>query len=284
MIFKESTHKYLNGNVPYTSMTSLLKKFKEQKDWNAIAAAYLNKHSKKHPDDKVKIATAILADVAKKKELTKKAAHKRWGTDKPTVEWVRSIWKDNSEDALERGSAYHLKRELELVGRSDVHYNPVENDEKASFDLTNLQPGMTYPELICYSHKYKIAGQADVITITDNGKVVVRDFKTSAKIQTEPIAFYNQKLKRKVIERFNSPISHLAYYNLNEYALQLSGYAYILEMHGFPPLVDEEGRTALIIEHIIFNKNGIVTGTKDYYVPYLKEEVKALFEYERASR
>lgn len=284
MIFKESTHKYLNGDVPYTSMTTLLGKFKEQKDWDAIAGAYLLKHSKSDPENKDKTVMNILKDVAKKKELDYDTVYERWGTVNPSVEWVRGIWKDNSEDALVRGSAYHLERELELSTKSYVKYNPVENDEKESFDLTALKPGITYPELICYSHKYKIAGQADVITITDSGKVIVRDFKTSKTIHTEPSAFYNRDLKRKVVEHFNSPISHLPYFNLNEYALQLSGYAYILEMHGFPPLVDEEGRTALIIEHIIFDKDGMVTGTKDYYVPYLREEVKSLFEYHRYDR
>ena len=284
MIFRESTHKYLNGNVPYTSMTTLLKKFKEVKDWDAIAKAYLFKHSKADPDNKSKTVINILKDVAKKKELTLEQATKRWGTKSPSVDWVRQIWKDNSEDALKRGSDYHLMREEELIGKPDVIYNGVKNDTKSSFDLTKLQPGKRYPELICYSHKYQIAGQADLITITDQGKVIIRDYKSSKTIDTEPKAFFNKQLKRKVIEYFNAPISHLAYFNLNEYALQLSGYAYILEMHGFPPLVDEEGRTALIIEHIIFNKNGVVTGTKDYYVPYLKKEVKALFEYHRHDR
>lgn len=104
MIFKESTHQYLNEEVPYTSMTSLLKKVKEQKDWDAIAAAYLKKHSKKHPDDKHMIQQAILTDVAKKKEITLEQATERWGTlSGPNVKWVRKIWKDNSEDALARG-------------------------------------------------------------------------------------------------------------------------------------------------------------------------------------
>jgi len=280
MIFKESTHQYLNEEVPYTSMTSLLKKVKEQKDWDAIAAAYLEKHSKKTPYDKYMIQKAILTDVAKKKEITLEQATERWGTEGlPSVKWVRKIWKDNSEDALARGSAYHLERELAIINDPDVVYNPLVSDQKSSFDLNDLKPGFRYPELICYSHKYKLAGQADLITITDNGKVIIRDFKTSKTIYTEPTAFYNKNLKRKVVEYFNSPLSHLPYFNLNEYALQLSGYAYMLELYGFPPLVDDQGRTALIIEHIIFNKHGVVTGTKDYYVPYLKEEIKALFNY-----
>jgi len=268
MIFKEDTHEYLNRDEKYVSMTSLLKSFKKEKDWNSIAEGYMNKH---------KTVDKILKDVAKKKEITFGAAKKRWGIKgDPTVEWVRSIWKDNSTDALVRGSAYHLMREVELSKQDKVIYNPIKDNVKASCDLTQLQKGYTYPELICYSHYHKVCGQADVLTITEDGFCKIVDFKTSARIDTEPKKFWNPNTKKKSAEYFRTPLSHMAVFNLNEYALQLSGYAYILEMNGFPP--KDNG---LIIEHILFKKNGEYDRSVDYVVPYLKEEIKAIFEYAR---
>lgn len=614
MIFRESTHEYLNDKqIKYTSMTSLLKSLKPQVNWNKIAEAYLNKH---------KTVENVLKDIAKKRDIDIDEAYEKWGVDVPTVEWIKYIWKDQSNIALERGSLYHAEREVALSKQENVIYNPIKNDIKSSTDLTKLQRGFIYPELICYDHKNKISGQADYVKITESGHCVIRDYKglaldtpiytdngwstmgkvkvgdkvldrdgelteiehvseihynpcykitfdtgdtiiadhehkwvinystqnkkkpfkeetltteelffkeirnrknshkipkilvqgnnniddidlpidpyvlgnwlgdgdkssggitcvnekvwreiekrgydighdisgnihnraekrtiyglrtklkelnilynkdipdiyfkasyaqrldllrgfmdsdghynktrkrfvatttqkwqaesfvklvaslgfkptlintytyctncedtlhkpsfdvcfymdinpflcrnencilditnkqktiqhhyrvikkiekvktvptkciavksdthtylvghglicthnTSRTIDTEPKAFYDQKLKRKVVKRFLSPISHLAIFNLNEYALQLSGYAYILEQNGFPPLHDKEGRSSLIIEHIIFDKEGNYQESVDYNVPYLRKEIKAIFEYSR---
>lgn len=279
MIFKESTHEYLEGGIKYTSITSLIKNYHPKTDWDGIAQKYLDKHGS--PEK-------VLKDISKKKNIPIDYLNKKFSNQEYTIEWIQGIWKWIADTACEIGSEYHLVRENRYSKLSNVIYNPVIHDEKPSCDLSNLEKGFIYPELICYSHEHQLCGQADVVTITPEGKVKIRDFKTSRVIETEPTAYWNPKLKKKVVKKFISPLTHLPLINYYEYALQLSCYAYMLELHGFPLLYDRStGQACLIIEHVHFTDRflGLIDESKneDIYVPYLKTEVKAMFAHHKAS-
>jgi len=266
MEYVDSTHIYTHKDEQYISMTTLLKQFHQPKDWNAIAQAYLDKRT---PEE-------VIADLAKKWKMPLEKAQEKWANPPMTAKWIRSVWKEKSQRALATGSKYHDWREDQLIAQGATS-NKVVNDKKKAIDLSTLTPGI-YPELMCYSHKHKIAGQADQVEITKGGKCRIIDYKTSATIDMEEKAYFKKALGRKVVERFLPPISHLATLNYNEYALQLSGYGYILEMYGFPPV-------ELIIEHVIFSdrENGIVDHVNPIQVPYLRTEVKAIFDHYRMS-
>ena len=268
MKYTDSDHKYTHNGEQYISMTTLLKKFHQPKDWNKIAQAYLDRRT----------ADEVVADLAKKWKMPLKKAKEKWPNPPMTASWIRSVWKEKSNNALRVGSTYHDWREDQLIEKG-AKGNKIVDDQKKAFDLSSLTPGI-YPELVCYSHKHKIAGQADKIIITKSGKnSIIRDYKTSETIDMEEKAYFRKELGRKTVERFLPPISHLATINYNEYALQLSGYGYILEMYGFPPI-------ELVIEHVIFSDKaaGIVDRVVDIPVPYLRKEVRAIFNHYKKSR
>jgi ATP-dependent exoDNAse (exonuclease V) beta subunit len=79
--------------------------------------------------------------------------------------------------------------------------------------------GTIYPEAVLFSEKYKIAGTSDIVE--DCGDYFnVLDFKTNKELNF--ISKYGQWL--------NKPVSHLSDCQYNIYALQLSIYAYMIQM------------------------------------------------------
>jgi len=142
-----------------------------------------------------------------------------------------------------------------------------------------------YTELMCYSHYYEIIGQADKTKFWNDRTFGVRDYKTSETIDMVAEKYYRKNLGYKIVPRYMAPISHLPLLNFWDYALQLSGYAYLLELYGWK-LRHSNGVPHLYIEHVQFKdrKTGEVDKVVDIPVPYLKAEVHAMFEYNRAQR
>jgi PD-(D/E)XK nuclease superfamily len=291
MQFTDSSHTYVNleTNERYTSMTGLISSFAPKKDWDEIAANYLKKFSTKE---------LLFEDLAKKAKLSLEQVEKKWGVSyQHSVEWIRSVWKVKSEESLEGGSYFHSFKELEASKLPNVIYNPVQNDTKNSIDLTSLKPGFTYVELMVFLHKYKMIGQIDRVDITKRNTTIVRDFKSNEKpITSDVTAFYNPKLKRKVVEKFISPISHLPTTDYYKYALQLSGYGYILEQYGFPPealIIDQvitktvpmskvKPTDLILFEDVELELARIFVKMADpIEVPYLRAEIEAIFNYNK---
>ena len=281
MIFDDNDHSYktLKGEK-YTSITTFLGEYKPKKDWSKIAQAYADKG-----------IAHVMKGFAKNWQISEKAAYERWGDEfDGSGEFVQKVWGDKSRYSLEAGSFYHNYKEILDSKEKQVDYNPInEGGKKHSRDLKELQAGYTYLELICYSHLHKLCGQADKIIITEDNKVICRDFKTSKTIDFEQKFFYNKALKKKVKERYISPISHLTTNNWNTYQLQLSCYCYMLELYGYEvdslwidhvlwKYVKKPKKGDLVIgEEPEFNRVKIYTDTVSYEAKYLRKEVEALF-------
>lgn len=241
-------------------------------------------HSYIHQDKRYTSCTTLYGQFKKKKDWYE-IAEKYAAKNGETAEYWLDVWNTNKEQAAEFGSAYHLTRELGDQGLITAF----EGDEKKAIDLNNLEG--TYKELIVWTHEFEVAGQIDKAIITDN-KVRLRDYKTCKEIETEPKSFFKKGLG-KVTEKYLPPISHLAVFNLNDFALQMSLYGYMLELYGYEieslviehikvdekerekgykHLIDALGNKALPLEHI------------DYEVPYLRDEARAILTHHKNSK
>ncbi len=261
--FDAVEHKYTTLNKPedvWTSVTSLISKFKA-------------------PFDKLAVA---------KKSVKKK--NSKWYGMKP--EEVIKVWDNETNRALTLGSWYHDQREEQLLacntlerhGKAlDIMKPITDGDIKLSPDQ-NVTDGI-YPEHLVYLRSAKICGQADRVEIV-NGVVNIYDYKTNKEIKTEP--YVNWEGVRSTL---NSPLEHIDDCNLMHYALQLSCYMYMImkHNHNLKPGVLE-------IHHIVFevesyDEHGYpITATDDrgepivkevvpYELPYLRKEVIAMINH-----
>ena len=183
-------------------------------------------------------------------------------------------WQKNREAAATFGKEYHKHRQ----GKA-TYAGPIDLDL-----LTNGE----YRELRIFSHYYKVKGRADKVVVEDNF-VDIYDIKTSKEIVTEPTARWNPKLKKKTIEKYLPPCSHLANINFNDAQLQLSIYGFILEMYGFKV-------RNLVLEHVQFkgrtkgykhllecldDQKLRETSREPYEVEYLRTEAQSILRHYR---
>lgn len=233
MKYIDESHSYINDEgEKYTSVTTLIKKYEPKKDWDAIAQKYAKK--KKRP-----------------------------------VEEVQAEWKEESRKSIEKGLLYHAKKENELITKGSVNiegvdykviHTPAEDGVKLAIPL-NLDDGV-YPELIVYSHKYKIGGQADLVEIVDN-KINIKDYKTSKEIKLE--SFKNWRGEHEMLLH---PVNHLMNCNFYTYGLQLNIYMYLLKTHNRAFDIG-----TMEIQHI--KDDEIILHT----VPNLQREARALLDH-----
>jgi hypothetical protein len=234
MKFYVDKHLYLaEDGEQYTSVTTLVKKFQKKKDWDKIAAAY-----------------------AKKNKLD--------------VNDVKAQWADESTKGTTKGSLIHGQKEKELLDAKqvriggvtyDVKETPIVNGVKAARSL-KLTQGI-YPELIVYSNKFKIAGQADLISIVEN-KIIIDDYKTNKKIDKE-----SYKHWKDGHDMMQFPLNKYMDCNFNHYMIQLNIYMFLVKAHN--PMLDVGPMT---IKHIL--ENGDIV---DYEVPEIQRETRRLLNY-----
>lgn len=230
--FKESDHSYhANGNR-YISMTTICSRFKT-------------------PFDSLAVATKVTND--------KKS--KYFGRD---IQEVMDEWSKSGDDACRIGTNLHKKKEIANLG-----YIPEDNDIKTPIrlDYENLEDG-SYPELLLWNHEYSLAGQADLVILETVGLktyVDIIDFKSNKKLDLN--SYKDWKTGHKMMQ---GPLKHLQDCHYSHYNLQLSGYAWMMEQHGFIP-------RNLIVEHYpLRTVDGEVDYEQEpviYKMNYLKKEI-----------
>lgn len=232
MKYIDHTHTYLDGSEEYISTTKLIKRYEPYKDWDEIARKYAEKNK------------LSLAD-------------------------VKASWKAESQKGMNRGLAYHASQEEALVAEVTVEVEgkrypvvptPMEDGIKIAIPL-KLEEGI-YPELIIYSNKYKVAGQADRVDI-HNGKITIKDYKTSKRIDLE-----SYKHWRTGHEMMKPPVSHLMNCNFTTYSLQLNIYMFMIKSHNPKLKVGP-----MSIDHV--KEDGVDV----YEVPNLQKEAKKILEH-----
>lgn len=189
-----------------------------------------------------------------------------------TREQQQAQWNKKKNDAAGHGNVIHDMLEKYFKGFSvDPKYNDLCGQVR-----TLIQPSrMVFPEKIMYYDDLSIAGTADLPSergIIGGRQVLdIFDYKTNV---SKGITLYSSKLKEDgkwthYSDRwFLGPISHLEHTLYNKGSLQLSIYMYMAEVaYGAIP-----GRMALLYIDSELN-------CRPMPVPYLKYEVKAMFEY-----
>ncbi len=233
MKFFEDKHVYINDDGEnYVSVTTLIKKYEPHKDWEQIAAKYAKKVKK-------------------------------------TTEEVQAAWKEEGRKAIEKGTTYHNMMESLYNDKGSwivedeeciVCPSPIVDGVKSAKSL-KLEQGV-YPELLVYSHKYKVAGQADLVEVVKN-KINIKDYKTSKEIKKE--SYKNWKTG---YEKMLFPLNNLMNSNFWHYSVQLNLYMYMLKTHNPNYKIG-----IMEIHHIKDNEVEV------HEVPNLQREIKALLQH-----
>jgi len=261
--FIEKTHSYLSTgehDVEWTSVTSLISKYKEFFDQDAVAKKCVrNKKSKWYglvPKD------------------------------------VKAIWKEEAKRATDLGTFYHNQREDELLslnslgreGKDLPIFRPVIDEEGVKHSPEQVLDEGVYPEHFVYLMSKGICGQADYVEVV-NGKINIMDYKTNKEIKTSSYVDWEGNSKKML-----APLQHLDDCSLNHYRLQMSLYMYIMLKHNHHL---ECG--TMTVRHVTFEKTGedkygypitkldpsgspIVNDVIDYDLGYLKKDVLKLLK------
>ena len=257
IVFNADNHSYTSSDgddIKWVSVTSLVSKFKEPFDADAIA------------------------------EKSSKNKKSKWFGIPPDK--IKELWKSESERAMTLGTFYHNQREADLCSLSSIEkegiplpvYSPIEKEGLKQAPEQKLTDGI-YPEHMVYLKSAGICGQSDLVEVV-NSKVNITDYKTNKKIDKESYVNW-EGISKKMLP----PLSHLDDCNFYHYALQLSIYMYIIIKHN-PKL--KPGR--MFLHHIVFEEEGrdeydnpitkyspegdpIVKEVIPIEVPYLKAEV-----------
>lgn len=195
----------------------------------------------------------------KAEELAQKISKR----DNIPIETVLAKWNKAGKDATDFGTKIHKCME------GYVKHNPllIDTDWKAATKigynmlLDEIDDNEIESEKLLFNHEYKIAGQSDIVFTNNHEIYNIADFKTNKKIE-----FYS-----KYNEYMLYPLNHLQHCNYNEYALQLSLYAFMLM--NMLPTETHIGRMFLL--H--FNKETNIW-TK-IPIPYMKHEIMVLLKY-----
>jgi hypothetical protein len=258
ILFLPQEHKYVsvdqNDAIEWTSVTTVVSKFKEPFDADAIAI---------------------------KSSKNKKS---KWYGMSP--EDIKQSWKNESDRAITLGTWYHNQRESDLLECESITregcklkiVKPIEENGIKYAPEQKLEDGV-YPEHFVYLKSAGICGQSDRVEIV-NGKVNIYDYKTNKEIKKESYVNWEGMSKKML-----SPVSHLDDSNYWHYALQLSFYMYMIIKHN-PKL--KPGK--LCLDHVIFEEDGVdekgnkihkldieghpfIKEVVTYELPYLKSEV-----------
>jgi ATP-dependent exoDNAse (exonuclease V) beta subunit len=260
IIFKEEGHVYEsndNDNIQWTSVTSLVGKFKPKFD--------------------------------REEQAKKSSKNKRSKWYSMTPKEILEAWDNETERAINLGNFYHNQREadmldLDTIGKYGVEVpiiKPIINEKGIKIAPNQKLEEGVYPEHLVYLKSAGLCGQADVVEVV-NGYININDYKTNKEIKSK--GFTNWE---GITNKMYKPISHLDDCNLNYYNLQLSIYAYIIKKHN-PKLkigkltiqhvkfkqVGEDSNGYPINEHV--NGEPVIEELKIYELPYLKDEVTSL--------
>lgn len=242
MIFYEEGHIYESDGKQFSSVSSVLKSLEKTKNWKTIAKNYAKKVGK-------------------------------------TPAEVEAMWKEKNDKAIERGHAYHTQKQQQLnsagfVQRKNVEclvkfHSPSdwEGGKRIVQPDVRLENSTIYTEFMIWDEESGICGTADEVEVIRD-TINVNDHKTNEEIKRE--GFYIPNVGR---EKLLSPVAHLDDCNWNKYCLQLSSYIYMLWKKNKHLKVGK-----LTLNHVDFEDDK-PTKVTQMDVPYLRDEVRAIFDW-----
>lgn len=270
VFFDPIEHKYTNyKGTYYESVTTFIHHFIPKKDWVAIA-----KNCCKNPKNK-----------------------KYYGRD---YQDVLNEWDKGKDEACERGTIFHEEKEtgrlrLAAIVRPDYKkkwlgkvHRVIDYSKftEAVVDMSTWPNGI-YSELRTWNHEFEKAGTADTVIFEDEW-FDIEDYKTN---KVEKMTFSNYWNK------MSYPIDHLDDCTFIHYELQLSIYAFFLEvltgkkcrtlhLDYHPSIFNEVTKKWEISEHRYFfdkQQDKWVTGPDAPMMEcrYLKKEVLSMLQFSK---
>ncbi len=182
IVFKPETHSYVsidpNENISWTSVTSVISKFKKPFDADTIAL-----------------------------KSSKNKKSKWYGM---TPDAIKEAWKSESNRAMSLGTWYHGQRERDIlscesISREDIVvpvFKPIESDGIKKAPDQKLGNGV-YPEHMVYLKSAGLCGQADRVEVV-NGKVNIYDYKTNKEIKSTGYTNWEG-----ITDKMLDPVNHL---------------------------------------------------------------------------
>lgn len=292
--FKESDHKYVNKDqVEYTSMTTLISKYKPETNFEEIAEACEKiGRNPSHPKYK-KYRGLSKAQILRQWRDTAKS-----GTDRGTIKhnyledqirkaanYRDKISTPSSTDFIKLYTINSILQDHDF-GTLDLNYFKsigIKDKYPKIYELIKgyiLEGFKVYPEICTYNPNLKISGLIDLLLVKGDYFIIL-DWKTNK----DPIRFnagYYEKDNHGIItnkfiiksEYMKYPINHIPASTGHIYALQLSGYAYLTEQFG---LACQE----IVLCHIQEDPIDKSETTTILPIPYLKDEVKSLMSHNK---
>jgi ATP-dependent exoDNAse (exonuclease V) beta subunit len=243
MIFSAKDHSYIKDDKKYTSVSTLIGKYKKPYNgeyWSTYKAyeAVLGKDAfkKLRKDGGFKLEDPAFFDYLK--PLTDSLLVEQAKLD------ILKQWEHEKDKSIVKGNNYHSFKEKQSI---ELGYctNPYLNKDFKTIESTlvekkgsneirkpivtnlyDLEDGF-HPEAIVWNDDVMLSGQIDKLyieTIKDKRFIDIDDYKTNKKIATTN--FFGKMLP---------PLDHLDCCNYHHYRLQISTYAWLLEQAGFIP-------------------------------------------------
>ena len=275
--FQEENHKYFDINNPsntYISVTTLIDKFTQKFDalfWSGYKAL-----EKLLPADAWKIERKSLLNTHKiPKELLNTYDIKELDFNK-AQQSILDEWDKTNKESCERGTKIHadLEHSMYKMGANvtlkkfGVGGKFVCDKGRTALDLENG----VYPEYLISrtspDNMLRIAGQIDLL-VKKGKEIWILDWKTNREIKQH--SGFDTKTRSSV--KMLYPLNTLEDCNYWHYALQLSTYAWMIQMID-PEYVIKD----LILVHFDHNDNQTI-----YHLPYLKKEVESMLRFYKKS-
>jgi hypothetical protein len=253
-IFIEKGHIYKSELGFYTSMTTLIDRYKNKFDteyWSKYKAIERYIGIDAFKNIKYKYGESFLSHIESKFDSNDNKVVNQ------IIQEIKEEWKQTNKESLEKGTKFHNEKEDSTKKEKNYaetkHLLPTGTIENC-VNLYDLPDGI-YTELLVWNNNFLIAGKIDKVTLKTIGDlryVDVDDYKTNKKLD------FNSYKSQKMF----FPINHIEDCNFNHYQLQLSGYMFMLCKFGFFP-----------------GKMNIIWNNQNYPVTYLFNEVLAIFSH-----
>lgn len=269
-LYNDEKHVYWDelDNSRYVSVTTLIHEFCQQFDedfWSSYKAIELILGQ----DFNVIKSTLLKTKKFKKSYLTDfNIDESEFNSAKQNI---LLAWEENKNKACDRGTAIHLGKELKFYDdkeHSIPHFNlgGKFKCEKNHYEL-DFEKGV-YPEYLVAiktkDNELKVAGQIDLL-IKDGDDLYIIDYKTNKKLDDK--SYFDPKTKKHQMMKY--PLNNVMDCNMMHYTLQLSTYAYLLQL-----INPKFNVKQLMIIH--FDHDG---NEKHYNLEYKKKEVELMLKF-----
>jgi len=272
--YNDDEHRYWDDDGNYISVTTLIGRYEHEFDknfWSAYKALEKLLTKEQFKFEKTKMLQTKKVDIPYMLEtynITELDFNRQ-------QQAILDEWQQKNQESCERGTKIHaefeslytnkkttdLKR-FGLGGKFLVNTNA--SLEKNNQTLLEIEKGV-FPEYLISRKSedgiFKLAGQIDLL-IKDGNILYLYDYKTNSKLDEK--SYFDSATKKNQMMKY--PLNNIMDCNKWHYTLQLSTYAWMLQMLN-PDFVIKQ-LTLIHIDH-----DGNVT---EHEVPYLKKDVERM--------